>query len=412
MLLLPASERSLNKLFAGDALGTVIDQLVLLAMPTLALTVAGLGAAQVSVLTASQWMPAVLLGNRFGALADARDRRVVLGTAGLMSCAGAAAMAFVAQVDPSLRLAWLLAASLLFAAGGTLHAVASAASVPRLAVDVAIPEAVSAQACVRNVARIAGLALAGPAVQCLGAISGVLAAAVFSLAKSFVARSIPESASDESVRKMAMQDTRSAWRISLTNRILRRLLIANATMNAGGAMVVGAFFAFAYDVVRVSPFSVGVMLFVGGSSAILASRRTGRLMARFPARSLCTATGLTAGAAVWLVPASAWLPTLPTLFVYEALFSAAATVFAISFAVVRQRLVPSHLLGKLVAVSSTSAAAAMVAGSLVGALLIDRAGLLVAICAGCAFSSAGAMSLIGLARTDEDADLREAAATP
>lgn len=401
MLLLPANERSLNKLFAGDALGTVIDQLVLLAIPTLALTVAGLGAAQVSVLTASQWVPAVLLSGLFGALADARDRRVVLGIAGLMSCVGAAAMAFVAQFDLSLRLAWLLAASLLFAAGGTLFAVGSAASVPRLAIDVRIPDAVSTQASVRNVARIAGLALAGPAVQFFGAPAGVVAAAAFSLAKSLVVVSIPESSSDESIRKKAMEDKRSAWYLSLTNPLLRRLLIANATMNAGGAMVVGAFFAFAYDVLRISPFSVGVMLFVGGSSAILASRRAGRLMARFPARSLCAVSGLAAGAAVWLVPASAWLPTLPTLFVYEALFSAAATVFAISFAVVRQRLVPSHLLGKLVAVSSTSAAAAMVGGSLVGAVLIDRAGLLVAICAGCAFSSIGALSLIGLTHADE-----------
>lgn len=410
MFFLPSSERSLNKLFAGDATGTVVDQLVLIAIPTLALTVAGLSPQAVSVLSTSQWLPALVLSGFFGKLVDSKDRRYVLGMSALMSAFGAGGMAFVGSVEPSLRLYYLLAFGLLFAAGSTLFLVGSAANVPKLAFKVTVPEAIGAQASVRNVARIAGLAITGPAVQFFGATVGVAAAALLSLIKVLAVGSIPESESDVADRQRAQSDKTSAWKVTLSNITLRRLLIASATMNAGGAMVVSSFFAFAYNELKISPFSVGVMLFVGGVSAILASKRSKSLMEKFSPRKLCAVTGLLAGAAVWAVPASRFLPTLPTLFIYEAVFSSAVTVFSVSFSVVRQRLIASHLLGKLVAVSSTAGAAAMVAGSLVGAVLIDRFGLFASVCAGCALSSVGAMSLIGLTRTSDEADMHGAAA--
>jgi Na+/melibiose symporter-like transporter len=402
MIFLGPSERSLNKLFCGDALGSVTDQLVLIAIPTLALAVAGLSASQVSVLTASQWMPALLLSGVFGSLADSKDRRFVLGLAGLLSCVGAAAMGFVGAIEQDLRLVYLLVASLVYASGATLFAVGAAANLPRLVAQVPVAEAIGAQASVRNVARIVGLALTGPAVQWLGSVAGMFTAAVVSLAKTSIVASIPGSANDNDVRAAARLDKTSAWKVTLSSSTLLRLLIANSTMNAGGAMVVGSFFAFAYTILNLSPFSVGAMLFVGGAAAILASQRAKQLLEWFPAKTLCAITGLLAGASVWLVPASAFLPPLPTLFVYEAIFSSVATIFAISFAVVRQRMVASHLLGKLIAVSSTAAAGAMVAGGLAGALLIQQFGLMAALCGGCALSSVGALSLIGLIRVDPD----------
>lgn len=407
MFVLPPSEHSLNKLFAGDALGVIIDQLVLIAIPTLALLVAGLSPAEVSVLTSSQWVPALLLSGLFGALVDAGERRVLLGSAALMSSIGAGAMALVTLVEPGLRLHYLICCSLLFAAGSALFNVGAAANVPRLAAAVSVPEAISVQASIRHVARIVGLALTGPAVQWLGATVGVVCAALLSLSKAAIVVTIPVTASDAFIRQAAQTDKTSAWKVTLSNQTLLRLLIASATMAAGGAMVISSFFAFAYTILKLSPFSVGVMLFIGGAAAVLASVRTKRLLERFPAKTLCATTGLLAGACVWLIPASAFLPTLPTLFLYEALFSAFAAIFAISFAVVRQRMVASHLLGKLVAVSSTAAAGASVVGALVGAVLIQHFGLMAAVCGGCAMSSLGALSLVGMTRSDAEEDLAQ-----
>lgn len=401
MFVLPSSERSLRKLFAGDALTTVTDQLVLLAIPTLALSIAGLSAEEVSILTASQWIPALLLSGVFGRVADSCDRRLVLGVAGLCAATGAGAMTLVTLIDPAARLYYLLTFGLLYAAGASSYAVASAANVPRLVKNVSVPEAISAQASIRNVARIAGLAMAGPIVQFYGAVIGLVSAAVCSLVRAGIVASISPTEADVDERKRAQQDRTSAWRVALGNRTLRRFLAANTTMNAGSSMVLGSFFAFCYLKLGITPFSVGVMLFVGGCSAVIASRQARRLMERFPPKVLCAATGIGAGTLVWLIPASAFLPTLPTLLLYEALFSAAATVFAVSFAVVRQRIVPSHLLGKLVGVSSMGTAFAMVTGSLAGAVVIDQLGLFAAVCVGCALTSLGTLFLIGVTRADE-----------
>lgn len=401
MFFLPSEERSLNKLFAGDSLTTVIDQFVLLAIPTLAISVAGLSAQEVSILTSSQWIPALLLSGIFGAIVDSHDRRLVLGLAGVVAAAGAGAATLVSSIESSWRLYYLLAFGLMYAAGATLYSVGSAANVPRLAVSVSVPEAVSAQASIRNVARIVGLAFAGPAVQIFGAVASLVLASILSVVRAGIVATIPSAESDVSERQRARQDRTSAWKVTLSSNTLRRLLFANATMNAGSAMILGSFFTFCYSDLGIAPFSVGVMLFIGGCFAIAGSKQSTRLMARFSPRALCATAGIGASAAVWLIPASVYLPTLPTLFLYEALFSVAATLFAISFAVVRQRMVPSHLLGKLVAVSTTSGAAAMVGGSLVGAAVIAHSGVFAAICLGCALSSFGAVFLIGMTRTDE-----------
>jgi hypothetical protein len=247
MLFLPPSERSLNKLFVGDALTTVIDQLVLLAVPTLALSLAGLTARDVSILTACQWIPALLLSGVFGAIVDSQDRRLVLGLAEITAAIGAGAMTFVMHVDHVYRFYYLAGFELLYSSGATLFLVGSGANAPRLAVKVSVADALSVQASIRNVARIAGLALAGPAVQFFGVVVGLVSAALFSLCRAGVVATIPSTEADAAVRQRAQQDRTSAWKVTLTNDTLRRLLIANATMNAGGAMILGSFFAFCYS---------------------------------------------------------------------------------------------------------------------------------------------------------------------
>lgn len=400
MLFFPKQERALNRLLLGDALTTIIDQLVLLAIPTLALSLAGLSAQQVSILTAAQWMPALILGGWFGHLVDTHGRRSIMALAGLLAAGGACAMLLVGSIAPGYRNLYLLTTDFLYACGATLYQVSAAANVPRAVVHVSIADAVSRQASIRNVARVTGLAVAGPVVQFIGILPSFALAALLSLARTAIVATLPSQPEEAASRQKAQTDSRSAWAITWRSAVLRRILIANSTMSAGSAMILGAFFAFAYQVLRLTPFQVGAMLFVGGAAAILTAWQIKRLQARLDAKWLCALSGLGAGSAVWLIPASAHLPTLPTLFCYEALFSSLATVFAVTFAIVRQSVVPHHLLGKLVAVSSTANAAALVLGSLAGAIVIGKLGLSAAVCLGCGLSSLGSLSLIRMTRSD------------
>jgi hypothetical protein len=109
---------------------------------------------------------------------------------------------------------------------------------------------------------------------------------------------------------------------------------------------------------------------------------------------------------------AAFIDARITLPIYEALFSAAATVFAIAFSVVQQRTVQNEQLGSLVGVTSTLCAAAIVSSTLLTSILVGTVGIFYAILLGCSTASLGVIALVALVASGRAGALQVADETP
>lgn len=393
----PKDQPALRRLMLSDGLRTVDDQLVMFVAPTLALLALQMSASQASLIAMAEWLPALLLSGIAGRAADRFDRRRVLMAGGFLAIVGLAVMCLVPLATEVARFPLLFAAVFLYGSAGVLSSLTANAFVPALATRITVSEALSIQSGVRSTARISGQALAGPITQFLGSIPAIVLAACLSFAGTVAASFIQAPQASERSTDAHVAGF-SPWRTVAANPLLRAITSLAFTMNLGGAIIYGAFFAYVYRTLDLSPVAVGSMLFVGGGAAVVSAQLARRLTKRWPAKSLCTIAGVTAAMAAWMIPAAALGPPLLILVAYQIVFSSAATIFMIAFAVVRQAIVGNSNLGQVIAVSSTLAAAALVVGTSISAVLVAHLGVLKTIVVGCATSSTGVLALVSLSQ--------------
>lgn len=394
LLALPASEKSLNRLFLGDGLSVTTAQLVGLAIPTYALLTVKLDAQYVSLLNIAQWLPALLFSGIVGGWVHRHQRKTLLGLAGVVSAGALLCMPVTGIVaSNTAKFAVLLTVAILFAFGELMFSIASVASVPQMVKAVTVAEAISVQTAIRNVSRVVSLGLAGPLTQSVGAVVSLALAAAISLIRSAVVSKIecPPVASDLPHRSA------TSWSAMLENPLQRRLAIATTTIAIGSAVLLGSFFAFCYKVLSIRPFDVGFVLFVGGCFSVGSAYFAKSLVKKVALPRLCAAGGITACAAMWLMPLSATSAyPVTALALYEAIFSSAATIFAVSFGILRQELVRSDMLGQMASMYATLQAVALISGSVIAAWIIGSATVTWAVLFGCGVCAIGSICLLVL----------------
>ena len=392
----PKEESALRRLLIADGLDAIGDQVTILALPTLALLLLRLPANQVSILVAVEWMPSLLLSGLIGRAVDRFDRRVVLVVAGLVAGFGAVSMAVVPILPKQLHFPTLFVACFVYAAGSLAFAIAAAASVPVVIRNMTVSDGISHQSGIRSTAKIVGQAVAGPVIQLLGAVVGVIAAALISVLRAAIVFRLPSSLSPANGAPPSAQRKLEPWRVVVSDPLLRSITLGVFAMNLGHSMIEVIFFAYLYTHLNLTPIEASIMLLAGGVGAVSAAHWSRSLHKMASARILCSLSGTVASLAVWMIPAAGLGHAFPVLIAYDLIFSVAATVFAITFSVVRQQLVPNHLLGQLASVSSTMNAGAMAIGASVVALLLPSLGVSRMIVVGCLGSSLGALVLIGM----------------
>jgi predicted MFS family arabinose efflux permease len=394
LLTLPKSETSLNRLFFGDGLTVTTAQLVGIAIPTYALLTAKLDAQYVSLLNIAQWLPPLLLSGVVGRLVHRHRRTALLGLAGAISAGALLGMPATAILESNVaKFAVLLTVAVLFACGELLFSITSVASVPQMVKEVTVAEAISVQTAIRNVSRVVSLGLAGPLTQMVGSVTSLVLAAVVSLTRSYVVSKIENSPTATA----SPQRTAKPWRVLLESSLQRRLVIATTTINVGSAVILGSFFAFCYEVLAIRPFDVGAVLFVGGCFSVGSAYFAKSLVKKVSLPRLCTGGGVIACAAMWLMPLSAFSShSVAGLAVYEAIFSSAATVFAIAFGVLRQELVRADMLGQMASMYATLQAVAMICGSVVASWIIASGTVTGSVLFGCGVCALGSLFLLML----------------
>jgi predicted MFS family arabinose efflux permease len=185
---------------------------------------------------------------------------------------------------PPMRFSLLFCACFVYSAGGAFYAVDAAATVPKAVTRLTPAEGIALHAAAQSSARVVGQAMAGTLAQLLGPMAATLASLALStsrLANALRLQSRPPHSRD------AAGSFGDAWRLMWRDMRLRYLTATTLTMNFGGSIILGAFFPYAYQQLHLTPFSVGVMLFIGGVASVLAARQTRPVLARVNPLRLC-----------------------------------------------------------------------------------------------------------------------------
>jgi Na+/melibiose symporter-like transporter len=167
----------------------------------------------------------------------------------------------------------------------------------------------------------------------------------------------------------------------LASPAIVRIAGATATSNLGIAMMTAVGLLYFYRILHLSPAVVGALFAVanlGFAGALFAPR----IARRFGAGRTMTVALSAAVLSQFLLPLAQFVPPLPVLFAAELAMSACVPVYNITVVSMRQRLIPSDKLGRVVATLRTVMWGTLPLGTLLGGALGSTIGIVPALVAG------------------------------
>lgn len=395
------------RLLSAASLSSLADGTLKVALPLLArsstdapLAIAGVGFATM--------LPWLLLSLPAGAIVDRADRRTVLLVANLARAAilTLAAVLAVTGVE-SIALIYLVA----FGAGvaETFYATAASAIVPQLVDRTRLDRANALQQIADQATNQfagpalggvlagvgVGLALGGPA-----AVWTLAAAMLIALSGTFRARG-GEQAEVASLRS----DIVIGLRFLARSVALRSVCACVAVTNFAGAAAAGVFVVYAAgpgSALGLSPVRFGLLMAVSAVGSVL-----GSLLIRVATRALGLRTLLAINAVTQAAQIAVPVLTHDVVAVGAAyaLGGLGVALWNVGTVTMRQRIVPLHLLGRVVSTHRLIAWGSLAVGALAGGLVAQTAGLVPLFWGAAVLTLAGALALLPLtaARVDEEA---------
>jgi MFS family permease len=332
----------------------------------------------VALVQASIALPIMLLSLAAGALADNRDRRLVmLGTQLFMLVVSVAlaALAWAGLVTPWL----LLLFTFLIGCGTAFNAPAWQASVGDMVPRAELPGAVALNSLAFNIARSVGPAIGGAIVAAAGA------AAAFAVnAASYVALIVvlarwrpqraPQSLPRESLGLAMAAGIRYVW----MSPAIRTVLLRSAIFGAGASGLLALMPLVAKERLDGGPLVYGLLLGAFGvgavAGAVCAARFRRALSTEAIVRFACIAFALAAAAA----GASTWLPAT----MVGLLLAGAGWVLALAtFNVAVQLAAPRWVVARALSLYQTAAFGGIAGGSWLWGEIAQRGGIVLALLA-------------------------------
>lgn len=267
--------------WAGYTVSAVGDQISALALPLVAVVVLNASAAQVSMLTALQWLP-YLFSLLVGTWVDqhGRQQRLLI-AADLCRCFGTIAVP-TAYALGGLTLAALYACALVIGSGSVLGGCSGQSFFVRLVPRTQYVEAHSVLSSTMSLAALAGPAVAGVLIQAIGAANAVVvdaatflvSAIAISRVRTRVAPGGPSGADDLYRRRLV-----EGVRYLLHHRYLRASLAASTAMNLGDFTARAVLVLFATRQLHLGPGSIGLALSVGAIGGFIGAVTASRFAA-------------------------------------------------------------------------------------------------------------------------------------
>jgi MFS family permease len=368
------------KLWGAQTVSLAGQQVSLLALPLTAIIVLRATPFEVGALTATLYLPFLLIGLPVGVWADRMRRRPIL------------------VVADAVRAAILLSIPIAFALGGLglwlLYPVAFAVGVLSVFFDVAqqsyLPSLVAREQLVDGNAKLevsfqsatlAGPGLAGVLVQALTAPVAILANSasfvVSAVLLLLIRRREPEPARDEDEDAGLVAQIREGLRYVLGHRLLRPLAMTTAISNLFGfSGIVEAILAlYAIRELHVAPAVLGIALGVGNVGGLLGAVANGRIVRRLGTGPVILLVTVVPALTILLLAAAT--PSTAVVVLAAALVVAwfTAAIYNINQITLRQAVTPEAMQGRMNATVRFLIWGTIPAGAVLGGLLAGTLGL-------------------------------------
>ena len=367
----PEARRDWRLFLTGQVTSTLGTQATAIILPALAVLHLHANVLAAGLILPLEYVPGALLSPWAGAVVDRTRLRNVLipvdVTRGLLL--GGCAL-ILATIRPGIWPLYLVAA--LVGALSPIFDAAAEVLVPSVVASTELARANAQRAALNNVARVAGPALggiilsigpSGVALYFDAVTYGISAALIAAMRSGRLTASntrTTQSAESESL----YSEIRAAARLIRSDDVLFRGLLGMTLMNFGGSGVGAVFYVYVYDELHLNAREVGLAatcFSLGAVAGAVLSSRVSRALGR--GRTCAWSAAIAAGALLFLCFASLGTP-LVVLIIYQFAFGFAATVWFVVLATLRQaRTLVSHL-GRVSALSSSLALAAVPIGSL------------------------------------------------
>jgi predicted MFS family arabinose efflux permease len=240
----------------------------------------------------------------------------------------------------------------------------------------------------RSVAQVAGPLIAGFLIQLVGAarVIAIDAASYLLSVILLVVIRTPEPARAPRTGGF-LGELVEGLRFLFGNRTLANIAGCSATWNLGANMFFAVFLIFAYNRLRLSPGSVGLIFGAASVGGVLGAMVTGRVTGRLGPGPTLAATGLIAGTVQLAMPLALFVTPLPLLMGLSFIQGMQLPIYNITQVSLRQAIVSNELQGRVNATMRTIVWGTIPAGSLLGGVLGTAVGVVPTMLAGGALSA-------------------------
>ena len=378
--------RRFTALLTVTGLANLGDGIVQLGAPLIALTLTR-SPVLISMLAAAAWLPWLVLGLLAGVVVDRRDRRAVqvLALAVRAGLLGIGAWLLFADL---MTMTWLVVLVLAYGVTEVFADLAQGALLPALVPSTRLAAANGRLIAVQQVTNtfvggpVAGLLLTLGAAWVFGVPAAMAVVGVIVLVRGVPGRYRPErqpvvgpNGAAEPSPTRAATDVREGLTYLVHHPVLRPLVLSSAVMNMASAAYFGLFVLWVVgpgSQLELEPAQYPLVTAVLAVGAVLGSLLTPWLVRTFPELRVMLGAWAT-GPLLMLVPIV--VPTVPALVVVVFLLGAFSTVGNTVSMTLRQRIVPSRLLGRVSGASRTLGYGLMPLGAMLAGFAADRWGL-------------------------------------
>lgn len=355
------------------------------ALPFAAILVLGAGAGDVALLRAAELVASLVVGLFAGAWVDRLRRRPILIRADLGRAVLLASVPVMFLAD-ALTLAQLVVVAFGVAILTTFFDTADRAYLPTVIGRDRLVEANATLTGSGAAAEFVGFGVGGWLVQWLTAPIAIALDAISFLASALLIsriRTVEPAPPPTADREPVLREIGDGLRLTLRDPILRPLALADAAV-AGFWGVYGAVYLVFATEIGFSPGVIGLVAAVGGLASLAGATVAARIarsmgIGRFLVGALVL---VTIGNGVFALTPGATLIGLLCLLTQQLLSDSAMTAFDVVAVSIRQSTVEDRYLGRVVASFHVLAMAAMLIGTIAGAIVAEVMGLRAALVLG------------------------------
>ena len=370
------------KLWAGQTISEAGSQVTALALPTLAILVLRASPFQVGVLAALEFLPFPTLGLVAGVYADRLRRRPI------MIASDIARMILIASIPIAFLVGYrsieqLYVVGLAVGVFNVFFGISYQSYLPALVNRSDLVEGNTKLEVSRSVAQLSGPALGGYLIEAIGAVRSLWvdsASFLFSALSLWLIRKpepnpVPSTASG---RQGFWPEMKEGIDVVFGNPTLWKIAGSTATSNLGnGAFAV--FLIFAYNILHLSPATVGLIFAVGAVGSLVGALSAGWWGRTFGVGPTLLFTAVLAGAATLSIPLSQHFFTVPFLIVQAFIASFGGPVYNITQVSLRQAITPDRVQGRMNATMRTIVWGTIPIASVAGGVVATEIGVVSAI---------------------------------